>query len=240
MAEVSCRKVVKNYDGGVQAVKGIDLEIADREFVVLVGPVGLRQVDHAAHDRRPRGDHRGRDLDRRRRGERRAAARSRHRHGVPELRALSAHERVRQHGVRAEAAEVPEGRDQAAGGRGGAHPRHRHAARSQAAGAVGRAAAARGDGARHRAQPEGVPVRRAAVEPGRQAARADAHRDQEGAPDGAHHHRVRDARPDRGDDAGRPRGGDEPRRDRAGRHAAATCITIRRRGSWRASSARRR
>jgi multiple sugar transport system ATP-binding protein len=40
MAEVSVRKVVKNYDGGVQAVKGIDLEIADREFVVLVGPSG--------------------------------------------------------------------------------------------------------------------------------------------------------------------------------------------------------
>jgi multiple sugar transport system ATP-binding protein len=40
MAEVSCRKVVKLYDGGVQAVKGIDLEIADQEFVVLVGPSG--------------------------------------------------------------------------------------------------------------------------------------------------------------------------------------------------------
>jgi multiple sugar transport system ATP-binding protein len=40
MAEVSCRKVVKHYDGGVQAVKGIDLEIADQEFVVLVGPSG--------------------------------------------------------------------------------------------------------------------------------------------------------------------------------------------------------
>jgi ABC-type transport system involved in cytochrome bd biosynthesis fused ATPase/permease subunit len=40
MAEVSCRKVVKNYEGGVQAVKGIDLEIADQEFVVLVGPSG--------------------------------------------------------------------------------------------------------------------------------------------------------------------------------------------------------
>ena len=40
MAEVSCRKVVKTYDGGVQAVKGIDLEIADQEFVVLVGPSG--------------------------------------------------------------------------------------------------------------------------------------------------------------------------------------------------------
>ncbi len=40
MAEVSVRKVVKVYEGGVQAVKGIDLEIADQEFVVLVGPSG--------------------------------------------------------------------------------------------------------------------------------------------------------------------------------------------------------
>ena len=40
MAEVSVRKIVKMYDGGVQAVKGIDLEIADEEFVVLVGPSG--------------------------------------------------------------------------------------------------------------------------------------------------------------------------------------------------------
>ena len=40
MSEVSCRRVVKVYDGGVQAVKGIDLDIADQEFVVLVGPSG--------------------------------------------------------------------------------------------------------------------------------------------------------------------------------------------------------
>jgi multiple sugar transport system ATP-binding protein len=40
MAEVSLRKIVKAYDGGVQAVRGIDLEIADHEFVVLVGPSG--------------------------------------------------------------------------------------------------------------------------------------------------------------------------------------------------------
>ena len=40
MAQVSLRKVVKEYEGGVQAVKGIDLEIADHEFVVLVGPSG--------------------------------------------------------------------------------------------------------------------------------------------------------------------------------------------------------
>ena len=40
MAQVSLRKVVKMYEGDVQAVKGIDLEIADHEFVVLVGPSG--------------------------------------------------------------------------------------------------------------------------------------------------------------------------------------------------------
>ena len=40
MAEVKLRKVVKLFEGGVQAVRGIDLEIADHEFCVLVGPSG--------------------------------------------------------------------------------------------------------------------------------------------------------------------------------------------------------
>jgi len=40
MAQVSIRKIHKVYDGDVQAVKGIDLEIEDHEFVVLVGPSG--------------------------------------------------------------------------------------------------------------------------------------------------------------------------------------------------------
>jgi multiple sugar transport system ATP-binding protein len=39
MAEVSVRRVVKAYET-YQAVHGIDLEIADEEFVVLVGPSG--------------------------------------------------------------------------------------------------------------------------------------------------------------------------------------------------------
>src|ERR671937_517035 len=39
MADVNLRKVVKEYDE-VQAVRGIDLDIADKEFVVLVGPSG--------------------------------------------------------------------------------------------------------------------------------------------------------------------------------------------------------
>ncbi|MEI6719728.1 MAG: sn-glycerol-3-phosphate ABC transporter ATP-binding protein UgpC [Betaproteobacteria bacterium] len=39
MAKVTLRKVVKNYDE-TPAVRGIDLEISDEEFVVLVGPSG--------------------------------------------------------------------------------------------------------------------------------------------------------------------------------------------------------
>jgi multiple sugar transport system ATP-binding protein len=39
MAQVSLRKVVKRFDE-VEAVAGIDLDIADKEFVVLVGPSG--------------------------------------------------------------------------------------------------------------------------------------------------------------------------------------------------------
>src|ERR671937_429636 len=39
MADVSLRKVVKRYED-VEAVRGIDLEIADHEFIVLVGPSG--------------------------------------------------------------------------------------------------------------------------------------------------------------------------------------------------------
>jgi multiple sugar transport system ATP-binding protein len=39
MAEVSLRRILKKYDE-VEAVRGIDLEISDHEFVVLVGPSG--------------------------------------------------------------------------------------------------------------------------------------------------------------------------------------------------------
>src|SRR6202047_4271792 len=39
MAQVTLTKLVKMYDR-TEAVKGIDLDIADREFVVLVGPSG--------------------------------------------------------------------------------------------------------------------------------------------------------------------------------------------------------
>lgn len=40
MAEIALSSVKKIYSGGVEAVKGVDLNIQDGEFVVLVGPSG--------------------------------------------------------------------------------------------------------------------------------------------------------------------------------------------------------
>jgi multiple sugar transport system ATP-binding protein len=40
MASITLAKLEKTYDNGYQAVKGIDLEIKDKEFMVLVGPSG--------------------------------------------------------------------------------------------------------------------------------------------------------------------------------------------------------
>jgi multiple sugar transport system ATP-binding protein len=40
MASVSIRKLNKKYDNGFHAVKDVDLEIRDKEFLVLVGPSG--------------------------------------------------------------------------------------------------------------------------------------------------------------------------------------------------------
>jgi sn-glycerol 3-phosphate transport system ATP-binding protein len=40
MANVTLRDVRKTYPGGVEAIKGIDFEVADGQFCVLVGPSG--------------------------------------------------------------------------------------------------------------------------------------------------------------------------------------------------------
>ena len=40
MANVTLRNVRKTYPGGVEAIKGVDLEIGDGQFCVLVGPSG--------------------------------------------------------------------------------------------------------------------------------------------------------------------------------------------------------
>ncbi|WP_439530970.1 ATP-binding cassette domain-containing protein, partial [Pannonibacter sp.] len=40
MATISLEEVRKIYAGGVEAVKGVSMDIADGEFIVLVGPSG--------------------------------------------------------------------------------------------------------------------------------------------------------------------------------------------------------
>ena len=40
MSSLSLRNIGKTYAGGVQAVRDLDLEIADKEFIVIVGPSG--------------------------------------------------------------------------------------------------------------------------------------------------------------------------------------------------------
>ena len=98
MAIVQLRDVRKSF-GGAEVIHGVSIDVADGEFVVIVGPSGcgkstlLRMVAglEAHHGRRGR--------HRRSRGEPARAQGARHRDGVPELRALSAHERVRQHGL---------------------------------------------------------------------------------------------------------------------------------------------
>ena len=89
-------------------------------------------------------------------------------------------------------------------------------------------------------QPQGIPDGRAAVQPRRQAAGADARRDRPAAATAGHHHRLRHPRPDRGDDARRPGGGDARRRGAADRHARRAVRAARRTCSSRASSDRRR
>ena len=120
------------------------------------------------------------------------------------------------------------------------HPGPRAVPRPLSAPALGRPAPARRDGPRDRARPAGVPVRRAAVEPRRQAARADAHRDQGAAPAPEDDVDLRDARPDRGDDDGRPHRGDARRHRRADTAIRSRSTTSPSTRSSRASSARRR
>ena len=40
MATITLDKVRKVYGGSVEAVKGVSIDIADGEFIVLVGPSG--------------------------------------------------------------------------------------------------------------------------------------------------------------------------------------------------------
>ena len=110
MATVDLEHVHKTYEGGFEAVRDFNLAIKEREFIVLVGPSGcgksttLRMVAGLEEITSGTISIGGKVMNKV------AAQGSRHRDGVPELRALPAHDGVREHGVRAEAAEDAEGR----------------------------------------------------------------------------------------------------------------------------------
>ena len=239
MAEIVLDHITKRFPDGSLAVNDFNLDIADGEFVILVGPSGcgksttLNMIagleDITSGELRIGGPG----------GEQQVAQGPGHRDGVPELRALPAHERQAEHGLRAEAGQDPAGGYQPEGRRGGPDPGPHPVPGPQAGQPVRRAAAAGRDGPGHRARPGGVPDGRAAVEPGRQAARADPHRGVAAPAAPGHHDGLRHARSDRGLDPRRPGRGDAHRRGPAGgfpegtlRSAASTC-------SWPASSGRR-
>ena len=189
--------------------------IARRRVRLAGRPVGLRQVD--ARSNLIAGletPDRGHDAHRRRRRERRARPRERDVAMVFQSYALYPHLDVR-----------AEPRLPARGGRAAAARRSTRGCAetaellgleplldAQAARALRRPAAARGAGARAGAPAEALPLRRAAVQPRRRAARADARRSSRSCTSelrGDVH--LRHPRPGRGDDAVGPGGGDERR-----------------------------
>ena len=69
MATLTLDNITKRYGGtggdGLVAVDRLNLEIADGEFMVFVGPLGLRQVHGPSHGGRTRGHHQRRTQNRR-------------------------------------------------------------------------------------------------------------------------------------------------------------------------------
>ena len=239
MAHVEVRQLVKKY-GALEVVHGIDFEIGDREFCVLVGPSGcgkstiLRMIaglepvtgGEIALNGRVVNDDAPRDRD--------IAM-------VFQDYALYPHMTVRQNlgfGLKMRgAARADDRRRRRQDRRDPADPAP---ARPQAQGALRRPAPARRHRPRHRPRAGALSLRRAALQPRRQAPRRDAHPDQAPAHGLPRHQRLRHPRPDRGDDPRRPHRRPARRPHRAGRLARTISMPARPTASSPASSARRR
>ena len=177
MAAVTFERVTKTYADGTTAVNGLDLGIADGEFIVLVGPSGcgkttaLRMV--AGLEDISEGVHAIGD-----RVVNHVPSRDRDIAMVFQSYALYPHLSVYDNiafGLKVK--KVPKAEIERRVAERRADPRPRPVPPPQAAGALRRPAAARRDGSRDRARAGRVPDGRAALEPRRQAARADARRD---------------------------------------------------------------
>ena len=218
-----------------------NLDIADGEFVILVGPSGCGKSTTlnmiAGLEDISEGELRigGKVVNNKSPKDRDIAM-------VFQSYALYPHMTVRENmGFALELAKTPAERHQREGRGGGADPGPDPAPGPQARQPVRRPAAAGGDGPGHRPRPVRVPDGRAAVQPGREAAGADQDRGIPAAAQAGYHHGLRDPRPDRGDDPGRPGRGHA-------QLAAAPASGTRRRNctiapptcSWPASSARPR
>src|SRR5690606_22175568 len=187
-----------------------------RRVHLAAGAVRLRRDHHAAHDRGLCRAVGGRDPARRRGPGQGARQQARAGHRVPELRAVPAHDGGRERGVRpGNAARGGQGARRA-GGRGAAAGRAGAPGRPPSRPHVGGAAAARGAGPRAGDTAEPVAAGRAAVQPGRQAARRDAAGIAQHPAHGGHHHHPGHARPVRGAGAVRPHRGDESGARRTG------------------------
>ena len=94
MSSVTMKHIYKKYAGGVIAVTDFNLDIEDKEFIILVGPSGcgksttLRMI--AGLEEISEGELYidGKLV------QRCSSQGSRHRDGVPELRSVSAHDRI--------------------------------------------------------------------------------------------------------------------------------------------------
>ena len=176
MARVAMRSLDKKYDE-VHAVKDINLEIRDGEFVVLVGPSGCGKTTILRMIAGLEEHHRGHmyiDDD----VVNKLAPNDRDIAMVFQNYALYPHMTVYDNmafGLKLR--KFPRPRSSSACTRRRRCSALRQLPEAQAAPSFRAASASASPRPRDRARPEGVPVRRAALEPRRQAARADARRD---------------------------------------------------------------
>ena len=99
MARIAIKDLVKTF-GAYTAVNGINLDIRDGEFLIMVGPSGCGKTTTLNMISGPRDADQRRDRHRQHGGQRPRAGRARARHGVPGSRAVPAHDGVREHRLR--------------------------------------------------------------------------------------------------------------------------------------------